>query len=53
MQSSWNVSFGKHSAMARGSPPVHTSIRAVNSLSSDVEVVGGMVKAKTQKADWF
>ena len=39
--------------MACGSQPVHTFIRAVNSLSSAVKAVGGVVNVKTQKADWF
>lgn len=38
--------------MACGSQCVHTFLKAVNSLSLDVKVVGG-VEAKDQEADWF
>ena len=42
--------FANSSAMACGSQPVHTLIRAVNSLSSEVKVVGGGGESKDPKS---
>ena len=42
--------FANSSAVACGSQPVHTLIRAVNSLSSEVKVVGGGGESKDPKS---